>query len=291
MLDLLPHSMIDYLKTTWDDLRTLPEDFIHDRSTLIITGLLALPWLILFIHRRDVNSLQPLTWIIGFIANYWLVGHRRSLAPLDVRRPRLELFIAILLIAAWIIYRIGEYWQWYTIPTFGLNNSCGPISETPLPKMAEMFLLPVVILMILRYTLVQIGFAWDKFSWLAAFLPLIILFAYGLSIHQLEPLVISSACYFFGAGLPEEFLFRAFLQTRLEALLRHPLWAVWTASFIFGLSHVPIDLGGSFLHLPDALLTAFTYQMTVGFALGYAYMRTRNVLPLSFIHTLIDSAL
>ena len=45
-----------------------------------------------------------------------------------------------------------------------------------------------------------------------------------------------------------------------------------------------------FIFKLDALLTAFTYQMTVGFALGYAYMRTRNVLPLSLIHTLIDSA-
>jgi uncharacterized protein len=283
--------MISFLKTTWHDLLDLPFNFIRDRDVLAITSLTLLPWLILFIRGRDLNSLQPLEWIFAFIAFYWLVGHGHSLPPLQLRKPRLELFVALILVAVWIIYRIGEYWHWYIIPTFGLNNSCGPISETPLPKMIEMFLLPIIFMLILRYSFSQMGFKWDKFSWLAALLPILVLIGYGLTNHKPQLFAISSACYFFGAGLPEEFLFRAFLQTRLEALLRRPLWAVWLASFIFGLSHVPIDLGGSFLHWPDALLTAFTYQMTVGFALGYAYMHMRNVLPLSFIHTLIDSAL
>jgi membrane protease YdiL (CAAX protease family) len=282
--------MITFLKTTWRDVRALPSNFIHDREALAVTGLMLLPWLVLWIYRRDLNSLQPLTWIFGFIAFYWLIGHQRPLNPAEFRRPRFELFLALALAAAWIIYRIGEYWHWYTIPTFGLNNSCGPISETPLPKMIEMFLLPVVLLLVLKYSLSRMGFNWDKFSWLAALLPILALIAFGLTRHEPEALAISSACYFFGAGLPEEFLFRAFIQTRLEAVLRRPLWAIWLASFIFGLSHVPIDLAGSFSRWPDALLTAFTYQMTVGFAMGYAYMRTRNVLPLSFIHTLIDSA-
>ena len=280
--------MISILKTTWRDLRALPFNFIRDRDLLAITGLTLLPWLILYIRNRDLTSLQPLTWISAFIAFYWLIGHQRSLTPLEFRKPRLELFIALTLAAIWFIYRIGEYWHWYTIPTFGLNNSCGPISETPLPKMIEMFFLPVIFLWILGYSLSRMGFNWDKFSWLAALLPLLALVGLAWMNHKLPSFAISSACYFFGAGLPEEFLYRAYLQTRLEAILHRPIWAVWLASFIFGLSHVPIDLAGSFLHWQDALLTAFTYQMTVGFALGYAYMQTRNVLPLSFIHTLID---
>lgn len=284
-------DMIRFLKTTWHDVLDLPFNFIRDRDALIITGLTLLPWLLLFIHGRNLDSLQPLEWIFAFIAFYWLIGHGRSLPPLQLRKPRLELFVALILVAVWIFYRIGEYWHWYIIPTFGLNNSCGPISETPLPKMIEMFLLPIIFMLILRYSFSQMGFNWDKFSWLAALLPILVLIGYGLTNHKPQPFAISSACFFFGAGLPEEFLFRAFLQTRLEAILRRPLWAVWLASFIFGLSHVPIDLAGNLNHWQGALLTAFTYQMTVGFALGYAYLRTRNVLPLSFIHTLIDSAL
>jgi membrane protease YdiL (CAAX protease family) len=282
--------MISFLKTTWHDLRTFPLNFIRDRNALAITSLTLLPWLIDLIRSRDLNSLQPLTWIFALIAFYWLIGHQRPLTPFEFRKPRLELFAALILVAAWILYRIGEYWHWYVIPTFGLNNSCGPIAETPLPKMLEMFLLPLIFLTILRYSLSWMGFNWDKFSWLAALIPLIALIAFGLMNHKPQLLAISSACYFFEAGLPEEFLFRAFLQTRLEAIVRHPLWSVWLASFIFGLSHVPIDLAGNLNRWQDALITAFTYQMTIGFALGYAYMRTRNVLPLSFIHTLIDAA-
>ena len=283
--------MISFLKTNWRDLCALPFNFTRDRDALVITSLTLLPWLILLIRDRDLSPLQSLTWIFPFIAFYWLIGHQRTLTPFKFRKPRLELFVALTLVALWIIYRIGEYWHWYVVPTFGLNNSCGSISETPLPKTIEMFILPLVFLLILRYSFVQIGFNWNKFSWLAASLPLVILIAFGLTNHKPQSFAVSSACYFFGAGLPEEFLFRAFLQTRLEAAMRRPIWAVWLASFIFGLSHIPIDLAGNLNNWQSALLTAFTYQMTVGFALGYAYLRTRNVLPLSFIHTLIDFAL
>ena len=283
--------MISFLKTTWRDLLALPFNFVRDRNTLAITSLTLIPWLILFIRGRDLNSLQPLIWIFGCIAFYWLIGHQRSLTPFEFHKPRLELLVALILVAIWILYRIGEYGHWYIIPTFGLNNSCGSIAETPAPKMIEMFLLPIVLLVMLKYPSSQMGFNWDKFSWLAALLPLIVLIAFGLTNQKVQPLAISSACYFFGAGLPEEFLFRAFLQTRLEAILRHPLWAVWLASFIFGLSHIPIDLAGNLNNWQYALITAFTYQMTVGFALGYAYMQTRSVLPLSFLHTLINSVI
>ena len=280
--------MRSFLTITWRDLRDLPFNFIRDRDALTITSLTLLPWLILYIHGKNLDSLQSLTWIAAFIAFYWLIGRQHTLTPFNFRKPRLELFVALTLAALWIIYRIGEYWHWYSVPTFGLNNSCGPISETPLPKTIEMFILPFVFLLILRYSLGQIGFKWDKFSWLVALLPLAILIAFALTNHKPQSFAISLACYFFGAGLPEEFLFRAFLQTRLETVLRRPIWAVWLASFIFGLSHIPIDLAGNINNWQYALSTAFTYQMTVGFALGYAYMRTRNVLPLSLIHTLID---
>lgn len=279
-------SMRSFLRNTWLDLRAL----VRNREVLIIAALLILPWIIQAVRTREWTVLQPLTWIFGFIAFFWLIGHRRSLPPLQLRRPRLELVFALALAGLWILYRVGEYWRWYTVPTLGLGNSCGPISETPIPKMIEMFLVPVLFLLALKYSFKAMGFSFDKFSWLASLLPIIILIIYGLANHPLKQLAISSTCFFFGAGLPEEFLYRAFIQTRLEAVLRRPLWAVWLAAFVFGLSHVPIDLAGSFVHWPDALLTAFTYQMTVGFALGYAYMRTRNVLPLSLVHTFIDAA-
>ena len=278
--------MRSYIQNTWLDLRVLA----RNRDVLIVTALILLPWLLLSIQERNLNSLEPLTWIFGFIVFFWLITRQRSLPPLQLKKPRLELAVSLALAGLWILYRVGEYWHWYTVPTLGLGNSCGPISETPIPKMLEMFLVPVLCLLALKYSFKAMGFSFDKFLWLALLLPIIVLIIYGLTNHPLKQFAISSACYFFGAGLPEEFLYRAFIQTRLEAVLRRPLWAVWLAAFVFGLSHVPIDLGGTFAHWQDALLTAFTYQMAVGFALGYAYMRTRNVLGLSLVHTFIDSA-
>ena len=278
--------MRSYIQNTWRDLCAL----VRNRDVLIVTALILLPWLLLSIQERNLNSLEPLTWIFGFIVFFWLITRQRSLPPLQLKKPRLELAVSLALAGLWILYRVGEYWHWYTVPTLGLGNSCGPISETPIPKMLEMFLVPALFLLALKYSFKAMGFSFDKFSWLALLLPIIVLIIYGLTNHPLKQFAISSACYFFGAGLPEEFLYRAFIQTRLEAVLRRPLWAVWLAAFVFGLSHVPIDLGGTFAHWQDALLTAFTYQMAVGFALGYAYMRTRNVLGLSLVHTFIDSA-
>jgi len=275
----------------WRDLRALGVRFFTEPSRLAIAGLILLPWGIAWLYHKELGALQPLTWILGLIAFYWLVSRGCRGAPLEVRRPGPELAVALSLIAAWMLYRIGEYWHWYPVPQFGLTSHCGPISETPLPKMLEMFLVPVIFLALRRYSIRQMGFTEDPFSWLAALIPLALLIGFGLTSHSPGELLISSGCFFFGAGLPEEFLFRAFLQSRLEALLGRPLWALWLASFVFGISHIPIDLGGHLDRWPEALLTAFTYQMSVGFALGYAYLRARNVLPLSLLHALIDAAI
>jgi len=280
--------MIPFVKTTWGDLSALPLQFMRDRTALVIAGLILLPWLILGLRDRSLNSLQPMIWILAFIIFYWLIGHRRPINHLEFRRTRLELFVAIILAVVWIIYRIGEYWHWYVIPTLGLGHSCGPISETPLPKMIEMFFLPFIFLLILGYSLGQMGFALDKFSWLAALPAILALVGLGLVYRRPQAFAVSSACYFLGAGLPEEFLFRAFLQSRLEAIVHRPLWAIWLASLIFGLAHIPIDLAGNLNNWQNAVFTAFTYQLTIGFAFGYAYRHTRNILPLTIIHTLID---
>ncbi len=284
-------SIRSFLRTTWQDLRALPLKLARDRDALAVMVLTLLPWCILILRNGSAVDLQQLGWLIGLIAFYWLVGRRHPHPPVDIRKPRLELVFAIGVILLWIIYRVGEYWRWFTIPSAPANACGGGVGNAIVPKMIEMVVLPIIFLLVMRYSLRKMGFSWDKSGWLAALVPVAFLIVQGLSRYALEKFAVSSACFFFAAGLPEEFVFRAFLQTRLEALLRNPLWALWLASFIFGLSHISIDLAGSFAHWQDAVLTAFTYQMTAGFALGYAYMLTRNLLPLSIVHTLMDSAI
>jgi membrane protease YdiL (CAAX protease family) len=282
--------MRSFIVTSWQDIRALPRKLAKDREALAVIVLTLLPWCILIVRKADQTDLEQLGGLIGFVAFYWLVYHRRPIEPVQVRRPRLELVVTFILIVLWILYRSGEYWHWLTLPTLGIN-ACSNDADGVVLKMIEMVIVPLLILLVLKYSLPQMGISWNKPAWLTALVPFAILIAFGLSHHPLGQFAASSACYFFGAGLPEEFLFRAILQTRLEAIIHRQIWALFIASFIFGLTHIPIDLHGSFAHWQEALLTAFTFQMSAGVALGYAYMRTRNLLPLSVVHTFIDSAL
>jgi membrane protease YdiL (CAAX protease family) len=281
--------MTNFLDNTWQDIRALPLRLAKGREALSVIILTLLPWCILIIRKADWDDIQPLGGFLAFIVLYWLVFHRQPQKPFLARRPYLEIIVALGLVALWILYRVSEYWNWYILPIFGINF-CSGNGEIVILKMTEMVIVPFLFMITLKYPLHQMGISWSKSSWLVAFLPISALVALGLSHSPLEPFVTSSACYFFNAGLPEEFLFRVFLQTRLEAVLHRPLWALWVASFIFGLTHIPIDLHGSFTYWPEALLTALTFQMSAGIALGYAYMQTRNLLPLSVVHMFIDSA-
>jgi membrane protease YdiL (CAAX protease family) len=281
--------MITILRSTWQDIRELPGRLVKDRAVLSVIILTLAPWFILIVRKPDLNDLQPLGGFLGFVALYWLVCHRQPYIPVIIKKPSLEFSIAFGLVVLWILYRVGEYWHWFTLPDFGIN-ACSGNGEIAVLKMAEMVVLPFLFLLMLKYTLPELGLSWNKSAWLIALVPILALLAWGVSQHPLESFATSSACYFFDAGLPEEFLFRTFLQTRLEAIIHRPVWALWVSSFIFGLAHVPIDLHGSFAHWPDAFLTALTFQMSAGLALGYAYMRTRNLLPLSVVHMFIDSA-
>ena len=281
--------MIQYLINTWQDIHALPIQLARDREALLVIILTLLPWCILIIREPNLEYVQQLGGFFTFIALYWLVRRRQLQKPVFVSRPNLEITVALGLVALWILYRIVEYWHLNKLPSFG-TNFCSGSGDIVILKMAEMVVVPFLFLVVLKYPLDQMGISWNRSAWLIALVPITALIALGLSHPPLGQFVTSSACFFFGAGLPEEFLFRVFLQTRLEAVLHRPLWALWLASFIFGLTHIPIDLHGSFAHWPDALLTAFTFQMSAGIALGYAYMRTRNLLPVSVIHMFIDSA-
>lgn len=97
------------------------------------------------------------------------------------------------------------------------------------------------------------------------------------------------------AGLPEEFLFRAVLQTRLAAVLRSEVGAVVLGALIFALAHVP----GLYLrgapgvdgYSTDPLqVAAFTIATLSPIALlfGVLWTRTRSLLLVVLLHGLVD---
>jgi membrane protease YdiL (CAAX protease family) len=97
------------------------------------------------------------------------------------------------------------------------------------------------------------------------------------------------------AGLCEEFLFRAVLQSRLGAVLKSPLAAVPIAALLFALAHVPgLYLRGT----PETdgwstdvvQVAAFTIASLSPIAIlfGLIWARTRSLLLVVLLHGLVD---
>ncbi len=98
------------------------------------------------------------------------------------------------------------------------------------------------------------------------------------------------------AGLNEEFLFRAVLQTRLTAFARSPAAGVVATALIFGFAHTP----GLYLRgapgvdgwSPDPVQVAAYAIATlspVGLLFGVIYMRTKSLLLAVLLHGLVDA--
>ncbi len=262
----------------------------HDHSIQIVLFLSLLPWAVSIYRHRDLSVWMPLAEIYGLIVIYWFFTRRRPFEMLPVKRPRFETFLAIFLAVLWIIYRTLEYTHVITFPALHIGL-CDDLLDTIVPKTIEMTVLPVILFVLLGYTMSQLGMGWPKWVWIPALIPILIYVAWGLSHQTVQGFATRTACYYFGAGLPEEILFRALILSRLEALIRRPVWALFLSAFIFGATHIPIDLEGTGLgNWQNALENAFTFQMGIGLCLGYAFQRARNVWPLSVIHALIDAA-
>ncbi len=97
------------------------------------------------------------------------------------------------------------------------------------------------------------------------------------------------------AGLCEEFLFRAVLQTRLAAALKSQSRAVVIGALVFALVHVPglyLRAGASDPGHSQNLNQVIAYAIAVlsppGLFLGVVWSRTRNLLLVVLLHALID---
>jgi membrane protease YdiL (CAAX protease family) len=98
------------------------------------------------------------------------------------------------------------------------------------------------------------------------------------------------------AGLCEEFLFRACLQSRLTAWLQSPAAAIAVTSILFGLSHWPglylrggpgVD-GWSTDPLQVAAYTIATLS-PLSVSLGLLWARSRSLLLVVLVHGAIDA--
>ncbi len=263
----------------------------HSRAEQLVIVLSLLPWLWALIAHRNLSVWLPLLQIVGIVLVYWFFTRREAAPSLPIPRPAAGTLLALFFVTLWMAYRVGQYMGSIAFPAVSIGFF-GNVSETIVPKMLEMFFLPLAVFLLLRESPRLLGLnLGPRWVWIPALLLLLIYSAFGLSHQKPEGLLARTISFFFGAALPEEFLFRGILQPRLVALFKRPEWGIFVGALIFGVTHLPIDLHGAGLtNWVAAFETAFTFQMGVGLALGYAFYRTKSIVPLSFIHALIDSA-
>jgi membrane protease YdiL (CAAX protease family) len=284
-------SLRGYLHSVWRDAIASLGCVLHDPGALAAIVVFILPWLSLIFLRDDWAWLQSFGQIVFVGFSFWWMSRSGSAEAAGIKYPMLESILAILLVLLWLVWRIGICAG--SFPFLPSNFNCYENADYGVaPKLLENLLLPAAILFVLGYRWRAMGISWSWRAWWICLPALIMAAGVGLYFHQKDPLTFAQAVgrFFFGAGLPEEFLFRALLLSRLEAWWKSPSWALLGASAIFGLSHLPIDY---FVftrnNWRETLIMAFTFQMGFGFVFGFAFQRTRNVWPLSVFHAMVNA--
>jgi membrane protease YdiL (CAAX protease family) len=263
----------------------------RDRAALAALVVWLLPWGSLVFLRANFDWLWTLGEITAVLGAFWWLSRSGALPAPMVKYPRAESVFAFALILAWIGWRIGICGRFF--PFLPDNFVCFKNWEFEImPKMIEQVAVPVVVLFMLGYRWRAQGLDLNLRAWWISSLALCGVAGYGMYAHwnDLPGFGQRSVEFFFGAGLPEEVLFRALLLTRLEAWWRNSAWALLGSSIIFGLTHLPINfLVFSPNNLDEAWITLLTFQMGMGAAFGFAYQRIRNVLPLAWLHALVNA--
>jgi len=103
---------------------------------------------------------------------------------------------------------------------------------------------------------------------------------YGPSLERARhsPLTILGILFF--TAWPEEFLFRGLLQNLLSRSLKNQWAGPIIASVIFGFSHI--------FHAPYPNWKYVLLATIAGLFYGHVWIRTRSLLPGTFVHALVD---
>ena len=98
------------------------------------------------------------------------------------------------------------------------------------------------------------------------------------------------------AGLCEEYLFRAILQSRLSAWLKSPVAGIVVASLLFALTHVPglwlrgtPEVDGYSADLIQVAAFTVATLSPIALALGILWARSRSLLLIVLVHGAIDA--
>ncbi|RYD92032.1 MAG: CPBP family intramembrane metalloprotease [Sphingomonadales bacterium] len=292
----------------------MPKPWFRPEAQLIGGYLLA--WLLstLYLAARGADWTFPIISLVlfgGILTGVALLLTRRSDAPsVPVGRPRAEAIAILLYLLFYALFVLG----------WGLGAVRANVSEGPQRQIAELVFklifhvgLPIGLLMMLRAPIRPMFDAGLGRRGVLVTLILFsaIMFLLGVvvtpSLKQLAatgasgPIIAAGIAGSFlwmaaEAGLCEEFLFRAVLQSRLDALFRSPTAAILLAALLFSLAHVP----GLYLRGGPGVdgwstdpiqVVAFTIAALSPIAVlfGVLWARTRSLLLIVLIHSSVDT--
>jgi len=279
-------------------------------------GLYGLAWCasagVLFASGSDDAVAAPIILVVtglGFSLFAWLFTRGAEPPSIPVRRPGLELGVTLVFLALYAVFFTG-----YGLNAFHAAFAPGRLEVVLLValKLIVHVVLPVAILLaigarpgaLFTARIGSRGF-WPIFVVLGAIaLGFTCLVSPSLKhIAALKippPLLAAAALGTFAwlaveAALCEEFLFRAVLQSRLAAVMQSEIGAACVAALLFGLAHVPglymrsaADVSGHSANLLQVIAYAVAILSPIGLGLGVVWLRTRSLLLIVLLHTLVD---
>ena len=246
-----------------------------------------------------------------FSAIAWIATRGARPPPSAVRDPPRETAVLILYLAAFAVLVLG-------IGLSAVREALGVAPRQALAilglKLASMVVAPAALFTLLGYPW-RDQLRWREFGavgWRCfGVMALLLALLQAVAGRGLQTLAASDASLVaimlaaplalawesIEAGLCEEFLFRALLQTRLSAWLRSETAGIVAMTLLFGLAHAPgYVLRGA--HAAEGLadapdpLTAAAYAVVVvsplGLMFGVLWSRTRNLWLLVLLHGWTD---
>ena len=279
-------------------------------------ALYALAWCgsaaVLFATGSDDAVSAPIILVvtgIGFPLIAWALTRQDAPPAIPVPRPGLELGVILVFLALYAVFFTG-----YGLNAFHAAFAPGRLEAVLLTafKLVVHVGLPVLILLAIggRPGALFTIRANSRGFWLIllvlgaislAFIGLVSPSLKQIAALKLSPPMLTAtilatfAWLAVEAGLCEEFLFRAVLQTRLAAVMRSEAGAACIAALLFALAHVPglymrsgADVSGHSANLLAVIAYAIAVLSPIGLGLGFVWARTRSLLLVVLLHALID---
>lgn len=145
----------------------------------------------------------------------------------------------------------------------------------------------ILIFLIIRQ---KSGYYINRINFKILFLLLLLYFPIMLFGYKSFDEIISDLPYYLMiAAIPEEFLYRGFLQSRLEKVFKNPVNAILISSLIFGLMHLPINI--KMYGEVTGFATCIGNNAFGGLFIGYLFYRTRSVWTVIIFHLISGIAL